>query len=141
MNLSIKEHSPPITVSSLDLVRLEQLLNMRVYQHLPGREALQSELDRADVVEPQAMPADVVTMNSTVRFMDEEAHTQHELTLVYPDEARPFETVSILAPIGSALLGLSVGQTMVWQIPGGRRSRLKILEVPYQPEAAGHFHR
>jgi regulator of nucleoside diphosphate kinase len=58
---------------------------------------------------------------------------------VYPREARDGTgCVSVLAPIGAALLGLQVGQAIDWPLPGGRTKRLRIVEVPYQPEAAGH---
>ena len=66
---------------------------------------------------------------------------RHELTLVYPDGAGAPGTVSILAPTGSALLGLSVGQSIAWQVPGGRKLQLRVLEVVRQPEAEGEYHR
>jgi regulator of nucleoside diphosphate kinase len=135
------ENKPPIIVSSLDLERLEHLLESDSYRRLPGIPALLEELGRATVVEPTAIPAGVVTMNSTVRFIDDSTGATYELTLVYPEAAGASDRVSILAPVGSALLGLSVGQSISWQVPGGRRLALRVLEVIAQPEAMGQFHR
>lgn len=132
---------PAITVSRIDLERIEALL-----ERLPAAEAaklqpLRAELDRAEVVEPAAISANIVTMNSTVVFEDENNGEKMTLTLVYPNAAGATGTVSILAPVGSALLGLAQGQTIDWPMPDGRKRRLKVLEITYQPEAAGHLHR
>jgi regulator of nucleoside diphosphate kinase len=135
------ENQPPIIVSRLDLERLELLLESDAYRRLPGVDALRSELDRATVVEPTEVPPEVVTMNSTVRFIDDSTGSKFELTLVYPEAGGSSEKVSILAPVGSALLGLSVGQSIFWQVPGGRRLLLRVLEVVRQPEAMGQYHR
>lgn len=132
---------PPIVLSSLDLERLERLLDSTSYKQVPGMDALRRELDRATVVHPSEMPPNVVTMNSTVRFVDEATGSNYELSLVYPNSAGSPETVSIMAPIGSALLGLSVNQSISWQVPGGRELRLRILEIVQQPEASMKYHR
>ena len=108
---------------------------------MPPAEALRAELDRAEVREPRDMPADVITMNSTARFVDEAGGDEHEMTLVYPRDAGAPGTVSVLAPVGSALLGLRVGQRIDWVGPGGRPLRLRVLSIAYQPEAAREFHR
>ncbi|ANB03856.1 nucleoside diphosphate kinase regulator [Ectothiorhodospira sp. BSL-9] len=108
----------------------------------PGRAALQAELDRAEVVEPHEMPADVVTMNSTVRFVMESTGESFEMTLVYPrDSTGDPNRISIVAPVGSALLGLSVGESIEWPRPGGGIIRVRIDEILYQPESAGDLHR
>lgn len=135
------EKRPPIIVSSLDLERLERLLESGSYKHVPGIDALQKELDRANVVEPPEVPPGVITMNSTARFVDEATGKEFELTLSYPEGSGKSGTVSVLAPVGSALLGLSVGQSISWQVPGGREVQLRVLEVIYQPEAMGDLHR
>ena len=128
---------PPITVSSRDLARLETMLDSPALRHLPAAEALAAELERATVVEPADMPADVVTMNSTVTCVDELSGETHRITLVYPHDADVLQQkVSVLAPVGSALLGLSVGQHIDWPMPGGRALRLKDTRIQYQPEAA-----
>src|SRR5690606_13781727 len=108
----------------------------------PAALALMDELNRAEVLPPEQMPANVVTMHSQVECEDASTGEQHVLTLVYPNEADVEKgRVSVLAPVGSALLGLSVGQTIDWQAPGGRPLKLQVKAVRYQPEAAGDLHR
>lgn len=120
---------PPITVSIADLQKIEALLELPAYRKLPGVAALQSELDRANVVDAVDMPTDVVAMHSTVRFIDDVSKQEFSLTLVYPQEAGSPDAVSVLAPVGSALLGLSPGQTIAWQVPGVRSLSLRVLSV------------
>ncbi len=120
---------PPITLTSSDYERLTQMLMSNKYRNLPGMEELQDELDRANVVEPEELPNDVITVNSTARFIDEASNEQFEITLVYPDKADGATKVSVLAPVGSALLGLSVGQSIPWQVPGRQKLLLKVLDV------------
>jgi regulator of nucleoside diphosphate kinase len=104
-------------------------------------EALSGELDRADVVASETIAGDVVTMNSRVVFENEETGESIEVSLVYPDEsAAELGRISVLAPIGTALLGLSVGQAIDWPVPGGRVKRLRIVRILYQPEEAGDLH-
>ena len=138
MNASNK---PAITMSSLDWERIDRLLENPAYSRMPGVDALQSEMDRAHVVEPTEVPPEVVTMNSTVEFINDQGGQKFEMTLVYPDAVSGGETVSIFAPVGSALLGLSVGQSISWQMPGGRELNLRVLQVVRQPEAMGEYHR
>lgn len=132
---------PPITISSLDLERLERLLDSDRAKNFPGADDLRRELDRADVVEPSEIPPGIVTMNSTARFRNEDTDANYEMTLVYPDGAGAPNSVSILAPIGGALLGLSVGQSISWQLPADKKLRLQVLEVVHQPEQSGELHR
>lgn len=133
--------TPPLIVSNLDAQRLERLLTSEVHKHMPGIYALMNEVDRATIVEPTEVPSDIVTMNSTVRFIDDTTGAESQLTLVYPGEAGPPDSVSVLAPVGSALLGMSVGQSIEWSVPGGRRLKLRVLKVVRQPEAMGEYHR
>jgi regulator of nucleoside diphosphate kinase len=136
------DNIPNIILSSLDLDRLETLLASLPQQAFPGRAALRAELDRADVVEPDQIPPSVVTMNSTVRFAVEPSKEEFCLTLVYPkDIDGSAEQISILAPIGSALLGLSTGNHIEWSGPGGHLLKVRIVEIVYQPERAGQLHR
>jgi len=129
---------PPITLSSLDVRRLEALLEMPGHRDTPAALALDQEIGRATVLAPENMPANVVTMNSTVVCVDDVTGDTHPLTLVYPRDADAATgKVSVLAPVGSALLGLSLGQQIDWQAPGGRPMRLRVVEIRYQPEAAG----
>lgn len=132
---------PALTLTRLDVQRLERLLDS-LDESTPGVLALQGELDRAEqVVGHEEVPAGVVTMNSRVHCREEASGKDYHLTLVYPKDAGEEGSVSILAPIGSALLGLSVGDRIDWPAPGGKTLSLKLLAVEYQPEAAGDFER
>lgn len=134
--------TPPITVSSRDLARLEALLESPALSRHPAALALSAELERAQVLAPEQMPCDVVTMHSRVECRDELHDDHHAFTLVYPHEADvERQRVSVLAPVGSALLGLSLGQVIDWQAPAGRNLRLRVTAIHYQPEATGDFHR
>lgn len=132
--------TPTITITRLDLQRLERLLDS-LDEFGPGAAALQAELDRAEVVGLDEVPAGLVTMNSRVHCREESSGKDYHLTLVYPQDAGGEGTVSILAPVGSALLGLSVGQHIDWPAPGGKQLKLTLLAVEYQPEAAGEYDR
>ena len=138
------DHSPPLLLSRLDVERIEALLESPSSKSL-NTTALQDELARAEILEPGNMPADVITMNSTAKVRLEDAvlgNQEHELTLVYPRDADgSADKVSILAPVGSALLGLRVGDAIDWPMPGGRNARLHVLAIRFQPEAAGELHR
>ena len=131
--------SRTIFVTHRDLERLTRLLESDPSRRDTGaREALEQELGRAVVVESAQVPADVVTMNSRVRFEDLDTGEQLEMTLVYPGNAEVDQSkISVLAPVGSALLGLSVGQSIRWPVPGGKNRNLRVVGVTYQPEAAG----
>ena len=133
---------PQIILSSLDLDRIEALLAAIPASAFPGKADLQAELDRADVLAPEEMPPTVVTMNSTVQFTIVETGKSFCLTLVYPrDMDGSADRVSIFAPAGSALLGMSVGDELAWPGPGGKAMTVRVKEVVYQPEAAGELHR
>ncbi len=133
---------PQIILSSLDLDRIEALLAAIPASAFPGKADLQAELDRAAVLAPEEMPPTVVTMNSTVQFTIVETGKSFCLTLVYPrDMDGSADRVSIFAPVGSALLGMSVGDELAWPGPGGKAMTVRVKEVVYQPEAAGELHR
>lgn len=135
------ETKPALVLSRLDCARLEALLEQPAHAG-PAFDALREELARAELREPADMPADAITMNSTARFRDESTGEEREMTLVYPRDADGSpDKVSILAPVGSALLGLRAGQSIEWPVPGGRSTRLVVLGVRDQPEAAGELHR
>lgn len=132
-----------IYITDFDMKRLRQLLegtkawSEKDREHM---EDLEEELDRADVVSSKDVPPDVVTMNSELQVKDLATGKKMIFRLVFPRDA-DFEQgkVSILAPIGTALLGYRTGDTVDWSVPSGIR-RLKIEEVVYQPEAAGDYH-
>jgi regulator of nucleoside diphosphate kinase len=134
--------APRIIVSSLDAERLEKLIEKLPSAEFPANAALEAELVRAEIREPAEMPANVVTMNSTVRFRVLSTDESFSRTLVYPkDMDGSEEKISILAPVGSALLGLSEGDEIEWPGPGGAMLKLRIEEVTWQPERAGQLHR
>ncbi len=100
----------------------------------PAFERLAGELARAKLVASQDIPADVVTMNTKLRAHDMDTNAVLTLTLSWPAVADPDHgRINVLAPLGMALLGCRVGQSVEWPVPGGRR-RLRIEEVLYQPE-------
>src|SRR5687768_10003363 len=98
---------------------------------------LKSEMENAVVVDARNVSPDVVTMNSRVRFEDESSEEIRDITIVFPHNAQASDgRVSVLAPVGTALLGLSVGQSIVWPFPDGSTRTLRVVELLYQPEAA-----
>ncbi len=129
--------APPIVITRVDLARLRRVLAGPALRDSDAAEALAEEIDRAEVVEPTELPPDVVSMNSTVRLCERASGREYELTLVYPGDTCGENCVSVLAPIGSALLGLAVGREIEWPLPGGQTAQIRVLGLPYQPEAAG----
>ena len=132
-----------IFITDTDRDRLEKLLlgtrmwSSRDKEHL---QALEEELDKAHTVGSRDIPGDVVTMRSQVRVKDMKSGREMDLSVVFPSEADSEQgKISVLAPVGTALLGYRVGDTIAWKVPGGLR-RLKIERILYQPEAAGHYH-
>jgi len=121
---------PSITVSTHDMDRLDAMLEAPALGQSPAGIALAQELNRATVLKAEDMPEGIVMMHSRVECEDEVSREQHVLTLVFPREANVDEgKVSVLAPVGSALLGLSVGQSIDWSAPGGRKLRLRVTAV------------
>lgn len=133
---------PKVILSTIDAARLERLLESLPSSAIPDKADLEAELARAEVMDPKDIPPSVVTMNSTVKFKVETSTEEFCLTLVYPKDVNPSGgTISILAPVGSALLGLSQGDTIEWPRPGGGMQKVQIQEVIYQPERSGEFNR
>ena len=131
---------PNIVLSTVDLHRLETLLDALAPDSFPGMAELEEELARAQVVEPHQMPSSVVTMNSTVKFKMEPSGEEFSMTLVYPGhEDASGQKISVLAPVGSALLGLAEGDDIHWPNPNGGTLHLVVQEVEDQPERAGHY--
>jgi regulator of nucleoside diphosphate kinase len=129
-----------ILITREDKTRLLRVLPRLVAEYADREDLvlLGEELERAVEVEPDAVPADVVTMNSTARVTDLESGATTDYTIVMPGEAN-YEAgkISVLAPLGTALLGYRVGDDIEWEMPRGVR-RLRIDAVLYQPEAAAH---
>jgi regulator of nucleoside diphosphate kinase len=118
------------------LMRLLEGTRQRGHRDLAHVEQLDAELDRAHIVPGGEIPPDVVTMNSRVALRDLDTGGEMVLTLVFPHEANlDQQKVSVLAPLGTAVLGYRDGDIIEWQVPGGTR-RLQIKRVLYQPEAA-----
>lgn len=122
---------PAILVAEEDFNRLSTLIEKQGDSDVA--DGLENELSRATLVPLAEMPDHVVTMNSSVRFQNSDSGKEHELTLVYPHEVGTGEgKISILAPAGSALLGLSVGESIEWPIRGRANIHLKIINVTRQ---------
>jgi regulator of nucleoside diphosphate kinase len=127
-----------IYITKTDLEKLQSILENRVPADAEERrnlERLEEELDRAEVVSRDQLPTNVITMHSEVQFQDLDTREVKQYKLVFPSERVPgSESVSILAPLGTALLGYTAGSTIHWPVPKGIR-RLKVLKI-VQPHAA-----
>lgn len=129
--------TPRILITDQDFHRLSALVSNTEDAR---SEMLDEELSRANIIAQAEIPATVVTMNSKVKFLDKSNGQTSEMTLVYPQDANLDEgRISIFAPVGIALLGLSVGQSIDWKMPNGAIKKLEVQEVLFQPEAAGQF--
>ena len=132
-------NKPNIIISEQDLNRLETMLEHQTVL-TPTMKHLEDELARAEVVEPQKVPSDVVTMNAKVLITVAPATESTEITLVYPHDFKGEKgQVNIIAPIGAAILGLSEGQDIEWPQPDGHMMKVKIEKVLYQPEREGNY--
>ena len=133
-----------IYITQQDASRLHEWLRISGHRHDKDREnldVLRRELERAHVIEPDDVPPDVVTMHSRVRLADPRTNQKMCCTLVFPEDAvARHERISVLAPLGAAILGCRTGDVIPFEVPSGRRT-VRILDVLYQPEAARHFHR
>jgi regulator of nucleoside diphosphate kinase len=131
-----------IIITAEDHRRLENMLGSNTARFISGDDRvaeLQGELKRAEVMSPADVPNDVVTMNSTVVLRDLDTQDLETYTLVYPDDADiANHKLSVLAPIGTAVLGFRIGDELRWRVPAGWR-RLKIENVLFQPERQESF--
>jgi regulator of nucleoside diphosphate kinase len=134
--------SGDVVVTAMDRDRLRGLIRTsRDARDREAAQALADELDRALVVSPERVADNVVTMNSRVVFEDESTGENREVSLVYPQDSDPTQgRVSVFAPVGTALLGLSAGQTIDWPLPHGQLKRYRVVKIVHQPEAAGIWH-
>lgn len=132
----------PIFITTYDKERLIMLLlesKRSGYRGSEYLEGLENELARAKVVPPQEVPGDVITMNSTAYLEDTETGESETFTLVFPEDADIIAgKISVLAPIGTAMLGYQVGDIFEWKVPEGVR-KLKVVKILFQPEASGNF--
>ncbi|MGE0084157.1 MAG: nucleoside diphosphate kinase regulator [Desulfococcaceae bacterium] len=132
-----------IYITEFDKTRLEDLIGVTRDFNMQNRkdlEDLAEELERAEIVDSKNIPRDVVTMNSKVVLRDLNTSEKMTCVLVFPGKANiDIGAVSILAPIGTAILGYAKGDVVEWPVPSGIR-RICIEDILYQPEAAGDFH-
>ncbi len=128
-----------IYITEADMKRLRPLLE-GMKNSRDDLRGLQAELENARVVLPAEVPPDVITMNSKARLRDLDSKEEMIFTLVFPGNANIEEDkISVVAPIGTAMLGHRVGDEFEWAVPAGV-VRLQVEEVLYQPEAAGDYH-
>lgn len=132
-------------ITDLDAARIRELA-ARLPANDPGPAALNELIDmvthQADIVPSRGVSSNIVTVNSIVSFRDELTQTVHKVTIVYPqDMSISDRRISVLSPVGRALLGQAVGNTSKVELPDGALRSIRVLELHYQPEAAGEFTR
>jgi regulator of nucleoside diphosphate kinase len=120
-----------LIITKTDYLRLMQLIEKT---DTPAADALDLEISRAKIVENTKLPADVVAMDSIVTFTDLDSAEEKTIQLVYPQDADVTQLkISVLSPVGSALIGLKIGGTIAWPVPQGKVRRLQVIAV--QPPA------
>lgn len=128
-----------IHVTAADMERLRGLVRSvrgEDERDRPYLAVLAAELEQATIMPPEAVPPDVVTMNSRIKLRD--GRQKWTMTLVFPEDADPEEgQISVMAPLGAAILGCRVGQRVQFRVPNGQMRSCEILSILYQPEAAG----
>ncbi|SJN11520.1 Regulator of nucleoside diphosphate kinase [Halomonas citrativorans] len=133
---------PPIMINRLDAERLQRLIDNATDKELAVAMLLEEELTRGEVIDPQEIPDDVVSMNSQIRFTDLTRGRQMVRTLVYPHALSTVEDgISVMAPIGAGLIGLKVGDIIDWPLPNNSEVRLRIDAILWQPEREQQLHR
>lgn len=134
--------SRTIFITNTDQLRLKKIINKEKEFNAGNKEYLinlEQELDRANIVTSQEVPPDVITMNSKVLLKDLDTGEEMIYTLVYPEDADLLEDkISVLAPVGTAILGYRIGNILEWKVPDGV-VKLKVEKLLYQPEAAGDY--
>ncbi len=127
-----------IYITKNDHQKLLDLLHAKSLYSKDEQDLL-AEVERAAIVEPAAVPGDVITMNSQVVFCDIETNEKLEYWLVFPDDANISQKkISVLSPIGCALLGYKIGDTISVQTPKGEK-KLKVEKILHQPESEGNY--
>ena len=131
-----------LIINSLDYARIKKCISdAKLFKSVSSAEAekLLKELNDAQIVEPEAIPANVVTMNSIVKLSFLNNNKQIQFQIVYPENANIKENkISIFSPIATALIGYKTGDEIEWIVPAGL-TKIRIDEIIYQPEAAGDF--
>lgn len=127
-----------IKITYKDKLRIENLMNKTTNGSFDD---LELELDRAKIIYDNEVSDNLVTMNSKIVIIDKETYKKSTITLVYPSDADIKKgQISVFAPLGSAVLGLSVGQEIQWTFPNGKVKCIKVAEILYQPEASGDWY-
>ena len=127
-----------IYITKNDYKKLVNLIDDK-WPHDDNDEALLLELEKAIIVEPEKIPGDVITMNSLVNFVDVESGARLTYWLVFPQDADVRQNkISVLSPIGCALLGYRIGDIITIKTPGGERM-IEVKEILHQPEAEGNY--
>jgi regulator of nucleoside diphosphate kinase len=130
-----------IFITENDWNRLGKLISNALRDGLQNDksfEKLKSEMVKAKIVDLDQLPPDIITMNS--RSLIEIDESEEEIALVYPEDADLIENrISVLSPIGTAILGYGEGDQILWEIPSGV-TKIHIKKVIYQPESAGDYH-
>lgn len=127
-----------IYITKNDYKKLIELIDKK-WPHDENDQNLLLELNRAQIIEPQEIPNDVITMNSKVSFIDLETDKEFEYWLVFPEAADIKENkISVLSPIGCALLGYKIGEIISLKTPRGEK-KIKVKSILHQPEAVGNF--
>jgi regulator of nucleoside diphosphate kinase len=133
-------NQPSIFITTKDAEKLRKLIREAYHSEYRGSDYLKElaeEMEKASVVNPNQIPADVITLSSTARLVDQETNEEMVYMLVFPEDADISQgKISILAPIGTAMLGYKTGDVFEWDTPGGKRTIL-VKEILYQPESAG----
>lgn len=131
-----------LIVNRLDYARIKKCISdAKQFKSISQTETkkLLNELNSAEIVEPEAIPSNVVTMNSIVKLSFLNNNKQVQFQIVYPDRANVKENkISIFSPIATALIGYRVKDEIEWIVPGGL-TKIRIDEIIYQPEAAGDY--
>ncbi len=127
-----------IYITKNDYKKLIDLIDKK-WPHDENDQNLLLELNRAQIIEPQEIPKDIITMNSKVGFIDLETNKEFEYWLVFPKAAEIEKNkISVLSPIGCALLGYKIGEVISLKTPRGEK-KIKVEKILHQPEAAGNF--
>jgi regulator of nucleoside diphosphate kinase len=131
---------PTLYLTELDVTRLEGIASRNGTALMA--DMLDTLLERAAIVPAEDIPTDVITMNSSVLCKLQGETDARRLTLVYPDNA-DFDAgrLSVLSPVGQALLGARIGQTVGYALPNGRQQQIEVIDLAFQPEANGDFTR
>ncbi|VTU31616.1 Regulator of nucleoside diphosphate kinase [Variovorax sp. PBS-H4] len=123
------------TLTELDHARLAKLL-----EKSPHHPVLETLLESTDVIRSREVPSDLVTMYSQLTLVDTRTGERRKLTLCYPQDADPASGfVSVLSPVGISLIGLRLGATANWILPGGGEGSARVTEILFQPEASGDY--